>query len=192
MRITSVSQFRELAAKGLCGNTPQIFPSLPDFLDSLSPLCFATSTTWDQFRVYHCTREMVRNMLREAKKTKGFVTNPRNGMGVNISTVFGMEAPSIDKQMAFPYFQGELWLAERKLYWAVNEHPLGHVKRANLGTWAEGVEVYRLLKAYLKEDYEMMWELEEKYPGSVIEFSGFGFQFGIYGKDTTIWEVRHY
>lgn len=173
MLITNPRRFLELASAGLCGNTPQVWLSLEEFVKSDAKYAFVgTTVPGDNFRIYHCTKRLARQTWKAG--------------------VFAMKVPSRRHQFAFPRFQGEVCLSRLEMRWVRSSTALGEAKRSGKIWELRGIRVRTLLREWLLEDYEMLLELEDLYPNSIIEFTQMGFECGIYGRNTLIWEVRHY
>ncbi len=194
MRITSVEQFRELALRGECGNTPRMWSSLDAYLSDpyYSDTLFVTSLRWDNFRVYHATAKPVRALQFEALGNGGLVVHKERGVTARYKDLFCMESPNPKLQAAGNWFQGEWWPSERQLRWDCSGNPWGQQKRSGAAKNAQGIQALMLMRTLLGHDYVRMEELEEKFPTAIIEFTRFGWPMGIYSEPLLIWEVRDY
>ena len=52
--------------------------------------------------------------------------------------------------------------------------------------------MWRLLRAQLQEDFDMVMDIWDRYPDSVIELSKFARPVGALGRKVVIWEVRDF
>lgn len=192
MEIRTNQQFLELAARGLCGNTPQVYMTLQDFLnDPRAPeQVFISTTTWDNFRLYHQTKNDVKTLLSIAKG--GLVKHPtRSCFGV-LRNMYCMANPPHDLQERHEVFQCDWVPTDRWLRYAVTNQPWGRTKRDGKTFIASGVVAIRTLEHFLAESVDDLFDLTEIYPTAIIEATMFPFKFGTYGRRLLIWEVRDY
>lgn len=185
--------FSLLANQGRCGNTPKNWDNLVQ--------CYSDDEYWDRgngvsvcvsgppmshFRKYHQTIIDVMKWSVE-KKVKG-----ERGETLRQNQLYAYENPPKDLQENYDAFQGEYWAHEDYLLWSRTNQPLGKIKRAGLMTEERGPAARLILRIELGHELDELDALEEKYPGSAVEFTRFGWPCGIFRRKLLIWEVRHF
>lgn len=182
-RISTKRDFYRLASEGKCGNTPHIWMSVDDYwpdrkkFPEISVRRLRVNKPVAPYTHYSEVREVVKGL---------------DGDYVINAIPFG----NADTRR---YIQGELSFinGEWTLYYT---HQGGYMRKAlkDSGTHALGWQVLRLLKNYCTPaDYDDIFELFYRYTVAgeypVIEFSVLAGHVGIYqGRNTLIWEIRHF
>lgn len=194
MRITDRNQFRDLAQKGLCGNTPKIWTDMElCYAEIGKRTVFVTSNDpeSDAFNFYHAKEPEIFGIVEDIKDL-GYAISPNNATAPAAS-IYCMEVPARELQESVEVFQADLILSERYMLWNVSNQPWGRCKRAGHFREARELRQKTVLEHYLTgADIDALAEIEGKYPGCVIEFTKFPFPIGIYRTGPCIWEVRHY
>jgi len=195
VRIETNEQFLQLASEGKCGNTPRIWLSIDAALRDQNPAksYFIPTFTWNHFRVYHQTRNDLKNWLKMAEETGGLLTHPtREGAVANINEIYLMENPDVVKQESVEVFQCD-WVPDDKwLKWAVTNQPWGKTKREGVTHIAEGLKAISILKHHLRESFYDLEEIRELYPTGIVECTLFPWRGGYYNRHLLVWEVRDY
>lgn len=74
-----------------------------------------------------------------------------------------------------------------------SQRPLREVLESDGYTWLNGYDAYWMLKVTLDvEDFEMLEEVLEKFPGCVVEFTMWEKAVGVMNRRLCFWEVRNY
>lgn len=88
----------------------------------------------------------------------------------------------------------EAMRTERGLYLRHAHHPTLNLRHDLIrnGRDVEGLQAATVLRRYLQEDFDVLQELWDSYPGAVIEASRFSGPVGVLGRRLVVWEVRDY
>lgn len=192
MLLKSFDEFVSASRKGLCGNTPHIWTPKEFVRDGFGE-AYVSSTSGD--RRYHQTKSKVSKMISEAKVNYGFVETRCKTTGelerlTHISKFTCQESPS-KKEQCYA-FGGEYTHESRSLACAATVLPWGVVKRLCNTFHCEGLMSENILKRYMGDRAQHLFEVGEAWPEHVIEFTLFPWNMGIWNTRPLIWEVRAY
>lgn len=189
MLIPNKKIFYDLASKGLCGNTPKTWNS---FLDYINNNGAETHPIVGLRRLVNAHKTLSPGM--HYSKLPNYLLQHMIEPGTYIITA--VPNPTLDHTLRI---QGELtWInGSWYLYYT---HKGGYMRQALIDepNHATGWKVIELLRKYCSHsDYNDLMSLFEKYTEDtnypVIEFSVTRDNCGrIPGRNTIIWEIRHY
>ena len=189
MLIKNKSEFYKLANLGLCGNTPKTWNSFDDYWPDRK-----------KYKIIGVRRLGINNPTLIINVHYSKLKNELNKQNIKEGTYAITIVPyNEQKRRKLKLLCGELsWFnGEWVLYYALQS---GYMRWAlrEYGKHAYGFNVINLLKQYCTpSDYQDIMDLFEKYTVDgqypVIEFSVLSENIGrIQGRNTLIWEIRHY
>lgn len=184
MKISTKSEMYQIYLNGGFGNRLATWGTLDEYLHSGYEgnvvLRYSETSRAGEFIAYDTARDKVTDVVYEWV-CRGAI---RKYITVNSA------APD-DKLL----IQGEVFRNEDHIYLRYSTlcKPM-RVALKEAQQHAKGLVAYRMLWHYLDyASYENLWELLDKYPTAVIEFSTWSVDVGdIPGRNTIVWEVRDY